>query len=106
MPAAEVTDRTFADDVLAADGPVLVDFWAPWCRPCKAIEPILDELTTAAAGRLTLVRLNVDENPGVPSRYDVLSLPTVVLFEGGEAKASVIGAAGRGRFEAAFSDWL
>jgi len=106
MPAAEVTDRTFADDVLAAAGPVLVDFWAPWCRPCKAIEPILDELTTAAAGRLTLVRLNVDENPGVPSRYDVLSLPTVILFEGGEAKASVIGAAGRGRFETAFSDWL
>jgi thioredoxin 1 len=106
MPAVEVTDTTFADQVLRAPGPVLVDFWAPWCRPCKAIEPILDELATAAAGRVALVRLNVDENPGVPSRYDVLSLPTVILFEGGVAKASVIGAAARRRFEAAFAAWL
>jgi thioredoxin 1 len=102
----EVTDATFADEVLAAPGPVLVDFWAPWCRPCRAIEPILHELTETAAGRLALVRLNVDENPGVPSRYDVLSLPTVILFEGGEARASVVGAAGRRRFEAAFAAWL
>ena len=103
---AEVTDASFAADVLAVPGPVLVDFWAPWCRPCKAIEPILRELEAAAGGRLGLVRLNVDENPGVPSRYDVLSLPTVILFEGGEARASVIGAATRRRFETAFASWL
>jgi thioredoxin 1 len=106
LDATDVTDETFAADVLAAPGPVLVDFWAPWCRPCKAIEPILEELTSAAEGRLTLARLNVDENPGVPSRHGVLSLPTVILFHGGEAKASVIGAAGRRRFEAAFAPWL
>ena len=106
LGATDVTDETFAADVLAAAGPVLVDFWAPWCRPCKAIEPILEELTSAAKGRLTLARLNVDENPGVPSRHGVLSLPTVILFHGGEAKASVIGAAGRRRFEAAFAPWL
>ena len=106
MPGAEVTDATFADEVLAAEQPVIVDFWAPWCRPCKAIEPILEELTRAAEGRVALVRLNVDENPGVPSRQGVLSLPTVILFEGGEARASVIGAAGRRRFESAFAEWL
>jgi thioredoxin 1 len=102
----DVTDATFADEVLEADRPVLVDFWAPWCRPCKAIEPILEQLTIASAGRVALVRLNVDENPGVPSRHGVLSLPTVILFEGGEARASVIGAAGRRRFESAFAQWL
>ena len=106
MPAAEVTDATFADAVLAAPGPVLVDFWAPWCRPCKAIEPILDELVAAAAGRVTLVRVNVDENLAVSGRYGVLSLPTVILFEDGEARATVVGAAPKRRFEAAFGEWL
>jgi thioredoxin 1 len=106
VPAPEVTDATFADEVLAAEGPVLVDFWAPWCRPCKAIEPILEQLTSSAEGRVALVRLNVDENPGVPSRHGVLSLPTVILFEGGEARATVVGARPRSHFERAFAEWL
>ena len=106
MASAEVTDATFAEAVLAAPGPVLVDFWAPWCRPCKVIEPLLDALVADAGGRLALVRVNVDENLGVPSRYGVLSLPTVILFEGGEPRASVLGAAPRRRFEAAFAAWL
>ena len=106
MTAAEVTDATFAAAVLASPGPVLVDFWAPWCRPCKAIEPILDELVAATGGRLGLARVNVDENLAVSGRYGVLSLPTVILFAGGEPRATVVGAAPKRRFEAAFGEWL
>ena len=100
----EVTDATFADEVLEAAGPVVVDFWAPWCKPCEAIERILE--TLAAEHGLTLVRLDIDEHLGAPSRYGVLSLPTVILFEGGEPRATVIGARPRAHFERAFAPWL
>jgi thioredoxin 1 len=100
----EVTDATFEEDVLRADGATIVDFWAPWCKPCAAIEPILEEL--AAEHGLGLVRLNIDEHLGVPSRYGVLSLPTVILFEAGEPRTTVVGARPRHHFERAFADWL
>jgi thioredoxin 1 len=100
----EVTDATFEEEVLRADGPVVVDFWAPWCKPCEAIEPILEAL--AAEHGLKLLRLDIDEHLGAPSRYGVLSLPTVILFEGGEARATVIGARPRSHFERAWAAWL
>ena len=100
----EVTDATFDDEVVRADGPVVVDFWAPWCRPCDAIEPILEAL--AAEHGFRLLRLNIDEHLGAPSRYSVLSLPTVILFEGGEPCSTVIGARSRLHYEREWAAWL
>ena len=92
------TDESFARDVLEADVPVLVDFTAPWCRPCRAIEPILDELAAEHEGRLRLVRLDVDANLRTPSRYGVLSLPTVIVFVAGEPVETIYGAQPRRRY--------
>ena len=102
----EVTDATFADEVLSSPIPVIVDFWAPWCRPCEAIEPHLRALAADWSGRVRLVRVNVDENLAVSGRYGVLSLPTVILFAAGEAKATVYGAQPRSRFERDFSPFV
>ncbi len=100
----EVTDATFEAEVLRAEGRTIVDFWAPWCKPCEAIEPELEAI--AAAHGLDLVRLNIDEHVGVPSRFGVLSLPTVILFEDGEPKATVVGARPRSHYERAWAAWL
>src|SRR5205823_14308382 len=105
-PVKEVTDETFEADVLQADRPVVVDFWAPWCGPCRAIHPIMEQLAEQHAGRVEFARLNVDENPSAASRYDVFSIPSVILFEGGEARETLIGARPRSHYERAFSPWL
>lgn len=102
----EVTDATFADEVLAAARPVIVEFTAPWCKPCRAIEPILAELAQELGERARVVALDVDVNLATPSRYGVLTVPTVTLFSGGEPCASVLGAQPKRRFVEAFAPYL
>jgi thioredoxin 1 len=87
-----VTDATFATEVLQADKPVLVDFWAEWCGPCKKIAPVLEELAKQYAGQVEIVKLNTDENPNTTRDYGVMSIPTLTVFKGGEPVQSVIGA--------------
>jgi thioredoxin 1 len=102
----DVTDATFDAEVLASPVPVVVDFWAPWCRPCRVIEPHLAALAEEEAGRLRLVRVDVDANLAVSSRYGVLTVPTVILFSGGEPQVTVLGARPPRHFREAFAPWL
>ena len=102
----DVTDATFEAEVLRADTPVVVDFWAPWCGPCHAVEPVLAALAEEHEGRVEFVRLDIDQNLRTASRYEVLSIPTAILFEGGEARETVVGARPRSYYERAWSDWL
>ncbi len=90
--AKDVTDATFDAEVLGADGPVLVDFWAEWCAPCRAVSPVLDEIARENAGRLTVVKLDVDENPAITARYGITGIPALKVFTGGEEVLSLVGA--------------
>ena len=101
-----VTDETFDESVLQADGPVVVDFWAPWCRPCDAVTRALEELEAESSGRVAFAKLDIDANPGTAARYDVLSIPTVMVFEGGEPRTTVTGARPRRHFERMLEPWL
>ncbi|MGQ4618229.1 thioredoxin [Nocardia sp. R7R-8] len=90
-----VTDASFADDVLLSEKPVLVDFWADWCGPCKMVAPVLEEIAGAHADKLTIAKLDVDANPSTARDYQILSLPTMMLFRGGKPVKQIVGAKGK-----------
>jgi len=97
---AEVTDQSFDTEILQSDTPAIVDFWAEWCVPCRAIAPIIADLAAAYGGQVKVVKMNVDENPATPARYQVRAIPTVLAFKGGTVVEQITGARPKSAFEA------
>ena len=106
MSTKDVTDATFQAEVLEADKPIMVDFWAEWCGPCRAVSPILDKIAEEHADKLSIVKLNVDDNPEIAMKYGITSIPAMYVFKGGEVVKRVIGAKPKPALEADLADFL
>ena len=102
----EISDSTFDEEVLKADTPVLVDFWAPWCGPCKAVAPVLDEVSKDYEGQVKFVKCNVDDNPATPSSYGIRAIPTLMLFKDGEKVEQIVGMVEKSKLEEAIKNNL
>ena len=106
MATVKVDTNNFQAEVLDAVEPVVVDFWAEWCGPCKMIAPSLEEISTELAGKVKVVKLNVDDNPQASQRFKVLSIPTMLLFQNGEVVKQMVGAMSKQRLEEALAEWV
>ncbi len=102
MSSVNISDADFENEVLKADGPVMVDFWAEWCGPCKALSPIVDEVANEVAGKMKIVKVNIDENPNAPTKYGVRGIPTLMVFKGGELIDTKVG----GMSKTQLNEWL
>jgi thioredoxin 1 len=97
----QINDDSFEAEVLKSDTPVLIDFWAPWCGPCRAIAPVVEELASEYSGRLKVVKMNVDDNPQTPGRYGVRGIPNLIVFKGGQVHEQIVGAVPKARLSQA-----
>lgn len=104
MADVTFTDQNFDQDVLKSQEPVLVDFWAEWCAPCRIVGPVVEELAKEYEGKIKVGKLNIDENPQTPSRYGVMSIPTIMIFKDGQPVKSIIGAQGKDNFKKAIEE--
>jgi thioredoxin 1 len=104
--AKNVTDASFSTDVLTADKPIIVDFWAEWCSPCRKLSPILDEISVEYSEKIDVVKVNLDENPAIAAQYGITSIPAIYLFQNGKVMNTVIGARPKQFFEKEFADVL
>ena len=100
MPTTKVTDTSFESDVLNASGPVVVDYWAEWCGPCKMIAPVLEEIAEEYAGKVKIAKLNIDDNPATPPKYGIRGIPTLMLFKDGNVEATKVGAVSKSQLSA------